>query len=168
MLGSADGRVAMIMDGGTISELALRLSNLDIANSLARLISGDRSTPIRCMVSTLNAVNGDFEIQSMLLDTPKVNLHGTGNVNLRTETLNMRLTAESKSFSLAALRGPINIGGTIKDPVVRPDMGNVIARVGLAAALGSVTVGVGALIPLLEFGSKAPSDCAERIAQAKQ
>ncbi len=167
MLGSANGEAALIMDGGTVSELALRLSNLDIANSLARLIGGDRSTPIRCMVGSLNAVNGDFQIKAMVLDTPKLNLHGTGDVNLSTEALNVRLTAESKSFSLASLRGPVNISGTLKHPVVRPEMGNVIARVGLAAALGSVTAGIGALIPLLEFGEKEPSHCTELIAQAK-
>ncbi len=167
MLGSANGKAAVIMVGGTVSELALRLSDLDIANSLARLIGGDKQTPIRCMVSTLNAVQGDFKIQAMVLDTPKVNLHGTGDVNFSTEALNLRLTAESKSFSLASLRGPINITGTLKHPAVHPEMGNVITRVGLAAALGSVTAGIGALIPLLEFGKIEQSHCSELIAQAK-
>lgn len=167
MLGSANGKAAVIMVGGTVSELALRLSDLDIANSLARLIGGDKQTPIRCMVSTLNAVKGDFQIQAMVLDTPKVNLHGTGDVNFSTEVLNVRLTAESKTFSLASLRGPINIAGTLKHPTVHPEMGNVITRVGIAAAVGSVTAGIGALIPLLEFGKKEQSQCTELIAQAK-
>ncbi|MEO7953390.1 MAG: AsmA family protein [Polaromonas sp.] len=167
MLGSANGEAALIMTGGTVSELALRLSNLDIANSLARLIVGDKQTPIRCMVSNLHADNGDFRIKAMVLDTPKVNLHGTGDVNFRTEVLNVRLTAESKSFSLASLRGPINISGTLKSPTVHAEMGNVITRAGLAAALGSVTAGIGALIPLLEFGKEEQSHCTELIAQAK-
>jgi hypothetical protein len=42
MLGSANGDMALIMDGGTVSELLLRLTNLDIANSLARLLGGDK------------------------------------------------------------------------------------------------------------------------------
>ena len=46
-------------------------------------------------------------------------------------------------------------------------MGNVITRAGLAAALGSVTAGIGALIPLLEFAKKEQSHCTEFIAQAK-
>ncbi len=119
------------------------------------------------MVSPLNAVNGDFQIQAMVLDTPKVNLHGTGDVNFSTEALNVRLTAESKSFSLASLRGPINIAGTFKHPTVHPEMGNVITRVGLDAAVVSVAAGIGALIPLLEFGKNEQSHCIELIAQAK-
>lgn len=168
MLGSANGKAALIMEGGNVSELALRLSNLDIANSLARLIVGDKQTPIRCMVSNLDAVNGDFKIQDMLLDTPKMNLHGTGNVNLKTEEINVRLKAESKSFSLASLRGPINISGTLKNPELNPEMSKVIIRSGFAVALGSVTGGIGALIPLLEFGEKQQSHCAQLIAETKE
>ncbi len=167
MLGSANGKAALIMDGGTVSELVLRLSNLDIANSLARLIGGDQQTPIRCLVSELNAVNGDFQIQAMVLDTPKVNVHGTGDVNFSTEALNVRLVAESKGFSLASLRGPINITGTLKSPTVHPEVGGLLARGGLAAALGVVTSGLGALIPLLDFGKQKQSNCTELIAQAK-
>jgi len=167
MLGSANGKAALIMDGGTVSELALRLANLDIANSLARLIGGDKQMPIRCMVSNWEAVNGDFQIEAMVLDTPKVNLHGTGDVNFSTEALNVRLVAESKGFSLASLRGPINITGTLKSPTVHPELGGVLARGGLAAALGVVTAGIGALIPLLEFGKEKESNCTELIAQAK-
>ena len=167
MLGSANGEAALIMVGGSVSELALRMANLDVANSLARMIGGDKRTEIRCMVSNLNAVNGDFQIQAMVLDTPKMNLQGTGDVNLGTEALNVRLAAESKSFSLASFRGPINIAGTLKHPTVSPEMGNVIVRGGLAVALGIATAGIGALIPLLEFGKEGQNQCAELVAQAK-
>jgi len=167
MLGSANGDMALIMDGGTVSELLLRLTNLDIANSLARLLGGDKQTPMRCMVANLNAVNGDFQIRAMVLDTPKVNVHGTGHVNFATEAMQLRLVGESKGFSLASLRGPIDIGGTLKHPVVRPEMGNVIARGGLAAALGIVTAGIGTLIPLLEFGKEQDTNCTKLVAEAK-
>ena len=168
MLGSANGEAALIMDGGSVSELALRLSNLDVANSIARLIGGDRQAPIRCMVSNWNATNGVFEIQSMVLDTPKVNLTGTGRVNMKTEALDLRLTAHSKTFSLASLRGPIDIDGTFKQPAVHPQFGTAIVRGGLAVALGAVTAGVGALLPLLELGKMEESACVELKNEAKR
>ena len=56
MMGTANGEAALIMDGGTISELLLRLSNLDIANSFLVLLGGDKQVPIRCMVA--NFKNG--------------------------------------------------------------------------------------------------------------
>src|ERR1700694_5752915 len=45
MLGTANDEAALIMDGGTVSELLLRLSNLDIANSIMVLLGGDKQVP---------------------------------------------------------------------------------------------------------------------------
>jgi hypothetical protein len=46
-------------------------------------------------------------------------------------------------------------------------MGKVVARGGLAAVLGGLTGGIGALIPLLEFGKDKDSNCAALVSQAK-
>ena len=119
------------------------------------------------MVGNFKAVNGDFQVETLVLDTPKVNVTGTGNVNLASEALGLRLVSQAKGFSLASLRGPILVTGTFKAPVVRPEMGNVIARGALAAAVGAVTAGIGALLPLLEFGKSKDSNCTALMAQAK-
>jgi hypothetical protein len=50
---------------------------------------------------------------------------------------------------------------------VHPAMGNVIVRGGIAAVLGVVTAGIGALIPLLEFGKDKDSNCTALIGKAK-
>jgi uncharacterized protein involved in outer membrane biogenesis len=165
MLGSANGEAALIMDGGSVSELLLRLSNLDIANSFLVLLGGDRQVPVRCMVANFKAVDGDFRVQDMVLETPKVNISGDGNVNFRDESLHLKLV--SRGNSLAALRGPIVVSGTFKKPSAKPDMGQVIARGGIAVGLGALTAGVGALIPLLEFSKDKPSNCAALMTQAK-
>jgi uncharacterized protein involved in outer membrane biogenesis len=167
MLASATGEAALIMDGGSVGELVLRLSNLDMANSLIVMLGGDRQVPIRCMVGNFNAIDGVFSVQDLVLDTPKVNITGSGNVDFTDESLHLRLVPQSKGFSLASLRGPIAITGTFKSPTVRPEMGGVIARGALAVALGALTSGVGVLLPLLDFGDDKDSDCALLINQAK-
>lgn len=167
MLASANGEAALIMDGGSVGELVLRLSNLDLANSLLVMLGGDRQVPIRCMVGNFKAIDGVFSVQELVLDTPKVNITGSGNVDFTDESLNLRLVPQSKGFSLASLRGPIAVTGTFKNPKLRPEMGGVIARGAVAVALGAVTSGVGVLIPLLDFGNDKDSDCALLIYQAK-
>lgn len=167
MMGSANGEAALIMDGGTISELLLRMSNLDIANSFLVLLGGDKQVPVRCMVANFKAVAGNFQVQALVLDTPKVNITGEGNVNFSDESLHLKLVSQSKGFSLASLRGPILVTGSFKKPKVKPDMGKVMARGSLAAGLGAVTAGIGALLPLLEFGKKKDSNCAVLMSQAK-
>lgn len=163
MLGTANGDAALIMDGGTVSELALRLMNLDLANAVILMLGGDRQTPIQCMVSRFTAVNGDFQVQDMALETAKVDVLGNGHVNLSNETLSLRLAAQSKGFSLVSLRGPVDISGTLSTPKVSPEIGSILARGGLAAATGIATSGVGALIPLLDFGKRPPSHCATLV-----
>jgi hypothetical protein len=167
MLASANGETGLIMDSGSINELTLRLANLDIAHTIALLVGGDRQTPIRCLVGNFKAVDGDFQIQDLVLDTPKVNVRGSGHLDLRDESLHLTLVPQSKTFSLASLRGPVAVGGTLQTPVVRPEMGNVIARGGLAVVLGALTAGVGTLVPLLDFGKDEDSNCGALIEQAK-
>ncbi len=167
MLASANGEAALIMDGGSVGELTLRLANLDIAHSLMLLLGGDKQVPIRCMVGNFKAVDGEFTVKELVLDTPKVNVTGSGSVDFGDETLRLRLVPQSKNFSLASLRGPIAIGGTFKNPAVRPEMGAIVARGGLAVALGALTAGLGTLIPLLDFGKDQDSNCSALIAQAK-
>lgn len=167
MLASANGEAALIMDGGSVGELMLRLANLDVANSLLVLLGGDKQVPIRCMVSNFKAENGNFVVKDLLLDTAKVNIVGTGNIYFGDESIHLRLVPESKGFSLASLRGPIAITGTFNKPVVRPELGGPIVRGGLAVALGAVTSGIGALIPLLDFGTERESNCKRLLGEAK-
>jgi uncharacterized protein involved in outer membrane biogenesis len=167
MLGTANGEAALIMDGGSVSELVLRLSNLDIANSILVWLGGDKQVPIRCMVANFKAVAGDFKVQDLVLDTPKVRIAGEGNVNFADESLHLRLVAQSEGFSLASLRGPLVVTGPFKKPSLHPDMAKVGVRGGLALGLGALTSGIGVLIPLLDFGDDKLSNCAALLSQAK-
>ena len=167
LLATANGEAALIMDGGSVGELTLRMANLDIANSMLLLIGGDKQTPIRCMVGNFNAKGGIFNVQELVLDTPKVNITGTGHIDLNDESLHLRMVAKSKGFSLASLRGPIAITGTFSAPVARPELGGALVRGGAAVVLGVATAGIGALLPLLDFGKDRDSNCAALISEAK-
>jgi AsmA family protein len=167
MLASADGDAALVMDGGSVGELALRMSNLDIANSLRLMLGGDKQVPVRCMVGIFNAANGNFKVKALVLDTAKVNMTGSGRVDFTDESLHLRLVSQSKGFSLVSLRGPIAVTGSFMAPVLKPEMGAAAVRGGLALALGAATAGVGALIPLVDFGKRGDSDCPALMRQAR-
>ncbi|MGE5894385.1 MAG: AsmA family protein [bacterium] len=166
MMGTANGEAALIIDGGNITELTLRLSNLDFANSLLVLVGGDKNVPIRCAVANFKAVDGNFNVQDLVLDTPKVNVTGDGSVNFADESLHLRLVSQSKGFSLVSLRGPIIVTGTLIKPKFKPGT-KVLTRAGAAVGLAALTVPVAGLIPLLDFGDKKDSNCAALMDQAK-
>lgn len=167
MLGRANGDAAVMMDGGSVSELLVRLINLDVANSIPILLTGDRQLPVRCMVTHLRGNDGAFTAQTFVLDTGKAIVTGTGGVNFADETLNLKLASKSKGFSLAALRGPINVTGTFKEPKVGPDIPRAVGRGAAAVALGVVTGGLGAFIPLIDLGGAKDSNCAALLEEAQ-
>ena len=166
MLAQSDGDAALMMEGGSVSELLVRLINLDVANAIPRLLTGDKQLPVRCMVAHLKGASGDFKVHTLVVDTGKAVVTGSGDVNFAKEALDLKLVSKSKSFSLAALRGPINIDGTFKNPTVGPDISQAVGRGAAAVALGIVTGGPGAILPLLDFGGAKDSDCAGLIQDA--
>jgi hypothetical protein len=168
ILGTADGDAALIMEGGSVSELLVRLSNLDIANTLPVLLTGDKQVPVRCLVTQLKGTNGNFKMDPFVLDSDKAVVTGTGDISFLNETLDLHLISKPKGFSLASLRGPINVSGTFKHPVVRPAVGRIVARAGAAVALGIATGGLGTLIPLIDIGGAKDSNCAALVAEASK
>lgn len=167
ILGSMDGDVAFVMGGGSLSELLLRLANLDIQHTAMVLLTGDRQIPVRCMVSDFKAKSGVLNTEAMVLDTGKENITGTGTIDLHEELVDMRLIAHPKDTSLVALRGPIVIQGPFKKPSVRPDMTNVAVRTGLAAALATIAGPLG-LLPLIDVARGDHTDCEALMAEAQK
>ncbi|MEO7726973.1 MAG: hypothetical protein ABIS45_06940 [Burkholderiales bacterium] len=124
------------------------------------MLAGDTRVPLNCVVGNFKAVDRDFKVEAVVIDTPKVNITGNGNANFADESLRMRLVSQQQGFSLVSLRGPMVITGTFQNPLIRPEQGR-------AVALGAVTAEFGTLIPLLDFGKKKNGNCAARMAQAK-
>lgn len=166
MLAGADGDAALMMEGGSVSELLVRLVNLDVANAIPVLITGDKQLPVRCMVVHLAGTKGHFNAKTLVLDTGKAVVTGSGAVDFAREALDLKLVSRSKGISLAALRGPIRVTGTFEHPKVAPDVTQAVARGVAAVALGWFTGGLGALIPLVDLGGAKDSDCAALIRNA--
>ncbi|MFC4158389.1 AsmA family protein [Chitinimonas lacunae] len=167
MLGGANGNVTVLMNGGEVSKLLLRLSNLDIANTLATLLTGDEQVPVRCMVGDMEVKDGDMRVRTLILDTDKQFISGSGGVDLGKEQFDLKLRSRPRNLSLAALRGPILIEGTFAQPAVRPDLKQAAGRVTLSALLGGVS-GPLAILPLLQLGEKDGADqCSRLVADAK-
>lgn len=159
MLATVNGEVALISTGGEASELAVVLSNLDLANAVQLLLKGDASSPIRCVVADFVADDGVMNAKTMIADTGTENIQGSGSVDFKKEQYDLQLKARSKKPSLVALRGPIVVTGTFKHPVVGPAVGPLALRVGASVALGVVLTPVAALLPLIDFGGAPDADC---------
>lgn len=167
MLGSASGDTSLVVGEGEVSDLILRLSNLDLANTLLVLMRGDRNIPIRCMVADLAWNNGVVQPRQFIFDTQHTVLVGEGKANFKDETLDMRLIAEPKSMSLVSLRGPINVTGTFASPSVMPDLNRLGMRGAAVAALAAVAPPL-AVVPFIQLGSAQDQQCGPLVRSARQ
>ncbi|MEO8630421.1 MAG: AsmA family protein, partial [Betaproteobacteria bacterium] len=167
MLGSSDGKVAVMMDGGAVSDLVLRAINLDIAHIGETLLRGDREIPLRCLIADFNAEGGHLRPTVFVIDTEHTIIGGEGEIDLHDEKLDLKLTAHPKDASIISLRGPIKIGGTLGTPVVRPELGKPLVRGAAALALGILATPLAALIPLIQMGKNKSVDCAPLVARTR-
>jgi len=158
MLSHADGAAGLGMEGGSVSNLLIKLLSLDIARSLGFLLTGDKPLAIRCVAATFDVKQGVMNTDSFVVDTADTNIQASGAVNLHNEALALRIIPSPKSPTLLSLRSPIDIGGTLKKPSVTLEKGPLAAR-------GAIATGIAALAPVaavaafIEPGMGKDSDC---------
>jgi uncharacterized protein involved in outer membrane biogenesis len=166
LLGSADGRISLAIDGGTISQRVLELVGLDLAESALLLATGDREVPLRCAVADLGVRGGIATSDVLVLDTADTLVVGAGVVDLRRETLDLTVYPRPKDVSPLAARSPLHVRGPLRDPRVVPDAKSLAAK-GVTAALLALVNPLLALAPFIETGPGRDSDCADLLSRAQ-
>lgn len=164
MLGSSDGKVAIGMGRGHIGNLIMELAGLDVAESLKFLFTGDRQIPLRCAWGDFGVQRGLMTSQQLAFDTTDTLVLGEGTIDLNQEKLDLLLRPRPKDISILALRSPLRIGGTFKDPSFRPDFKALGIRGAIAVALGTITPPA-ALLATIETGPGEDSNCGGRYAK---
>jgi uncharacterized protein involved in outer membrane biogenesis len=167
LLGDADGRVSLVIDGGHISNYITAAVGLDLWEMLRIKLTGDKEIEIRCGVADFAVKDGSMLAQAVILDTADTKVTVTGDINLGRESLNLTLHPEPKDKSPLSLRSPIHIRGDLSKPDVQLDKGRIAAR-GLGALALGVVNPLLALVPLIETGPGLDSDCGKMISDAKQ
>ena len=166
MLGNGDGGLRLLMIGGDLSALLVNLSGLQFGNALLSALGLPERTPVECMIADFSLQKGLLNTRTLLLVTKEANVHGTGSVNLRNETIDYRLNTEAAHFSIGSLHAPIDVKGPLKSPSIRPEVGELAARGGIAAALAVVLPPL-AILPTIEFGQDESRECAARISSVR-
>lgn len=164
LLGSADGDIALGMGQGQISNLLMELAGIDIAEALKFMVTKDRTIPVRCAFGDFEVKDGLMDARSLAFDSTDTIIVGKGQINLKNETLDLELRPRPKDRSLLALRSPLVVGGTFKDPSFRPDFKRLGLRGATALALGSIAPPA-ALLATLELGPGEDAQCGGKYAR---
>ena len=148
--GSLDGRASLALADGEIDNATLAAwvgGVLRAAHVPAEFGTG--KTSIRCLALDLEAARGDVAVATLLLDTSRVTVQGSGDVNLGDERLGLRFRPVLR-FGGNNVAVPVRVGGTLREPKVGVDAGG---------ALGSLLAGE----------RRAPADaCPAALAMARR
>lgn len=167
LFGSSNGRLAVLVNGGQVSNLLMELVGLDVAEALRILATRDANVTLRCAVVDLAIKNGMATPQVFVIDTTDTVVTGSGTLNFKSEGLDLVTRAEPKDFSPFVLRTPINIKGTFKDPDVKPQIGPLAARGAAGLLLGMINPLL-AVIPFVESGPGEDTDCGQLMTRVKR
>ncbi len=166
MLASSGGKVGLVVAGGEISRLMMEKAGLHLWEILMLGLRGDQQVKLRCAVADFAVKRGNMTARALIFDTEVTTIAGTGSIDLGGETLDLILRPKTKRTSPLSLQSPILIGGTFARPEVGVDKGQVALRAVGAVALGVVNPLL-ALIPLIDAGPGADSDCAQLVRDAR-
>jgi hypothetical protein len=147
-----NGGVHLEMGQGAINNDFARLMFADLFQLVTFGGTANAAT-VNCMVTDFAAVDGIAGAKTLVLDTPGVTVIGTGDVNLRDETLHLHFDSNSKQTNLANLAVPINVGGTLAKPSVSPDAAGAVGNTADFAARTANSATFGALASLTGVGA---------------
>jgi AsmA protein len=165
MLGAANGKIGMYLDGGKISRYMMELVALDLWGVARVKMKGDEPIDIRCAIADFSVKDGLAKTNAFVFDTQVVNVGGDGTVNLKSEQMDLKLNPEPKDRSVASLNAPLYIKGTFGAPKFAPDWQRLGAK-GVGAVLMGLLSPALAVLPLLKEGEDKDSPCQQLIAEA--
>ncbi len=166
-LGNGNGGLALYMSGGNLSALLIDLSGLELGKAILSAIGVPQRTPVKCMIGDFALRNGVVNTRALLVDTGEALISGSGDIDLKAQTINFQASSRSKNFSIGNLPTPIRISGTLKHPSIGLGVKELAARGGVAVALGFLAAPL-ALLPTVELGVGDPHACGELVSEMKR
>jgi len=176
--------------GGSLAEIASNLNGkIDVATGRGNIHSsafewiakdliwalipkGGESgvADLTCFIGEVDFNRGVGKIAALALVTSEMRTSGSGTINLRDETINMRLNPRPNDPGLLSLATPVNVSGSLSSPSVLPDTGALLGDLVVAVGAGALTGGIGALLPLVSaehFDADEASACLEVVGAGK-
>jgi AsmA family protein len=168
LMATASGNTFVMMSGGEISELLVRLAGLNVARALGVVVRGDKPIPIRCALLDLDGKDGQMGVQTLVFDTAKSVIVGEGKIDLRQEKLDIVLTPVPKDFSPLSLRSFIRVNGTLKNISAFPDPIKTGTESLLAKVFNILTILVLSPLQPRDLGQGQDVDCDALIASIQK
>ena len=176
LMAALDGKISVWMNDGRAAHKYLDLLENFLGTNVLRLFNPFKSkqtqTKVNCWVNQIEIREGIADCK-LLLDTDQTSIFGAGDINLKTEALNLGIKPSPKEgfglrglgkikFSLGELSSPFRMGGTLKRPSLALDPRGTAFTLGkFAGALALGPAGIAAFFADVSLGKKDP--CLEAL-----
>jgi uncharacterized protein involved in outer membrane biogenesis len=166
---NAEGDITLVIPQGEMREAFAELTGIDLSRGLGLILTkNERNTAVRCGVANFHAGGGDLKATTLVIDTTHVLVTGQGNINLRTEALDLSLRGQPKEARMLRLRTPITLRGSLLQPKIGVQPGKLAAQTGGAVALAVLLTPIAAVLAFVDGGLAKDANCAALIGQAEQ
>lgn len=168
LMAALNGNTRIAMSNGKAASEYLELLEKYLGSGVLRMLNPFQErreyTPVNCFVNVIDIKDGLADVK-ILLDTDRTSIFGAGEVNLKTERLNLGIKPTPKkgagpagvSFSLRELSQPFRLGGTLAQPALVIDPGRTAFVFGkMAGALALGPFGIAAFFADVSVGKQDP------------
>jgi uncharacterized protein involved in outer membrane biogenesis len=185
LMGGLNGKTVLVMRKGRVDKKYIDRLGGNLSSSLFRLLNPfpqeaqSTSTSINCFVSGFSIKDGAARTTVLALNTDYMVVVGQGEINLKTERLNLSLKPVPKegfgthatgklNVSLDELTRPFKLGGTLAHPLLAVDLTQTAIEFG--KAIGGVMLfgPVGIAAVLVGSSSGDENSCMAAIEAAKK
>jgi AsmA family protein len=162
-----DGEAKALVTEGKLSRLLMETAGLNVANIVYEKLFGPRDVNIHCGAADFAANHGVLDTRTFALDTDDALIVMEGRIDLRDESMDLKIHPHTKGLRVISLRSPLYVQGTFKHPDVGVSKGALALRAGAMVAFGLINP-FAALIPLIAPSHNQPAPCNELIAKMRE
>ena len=181
LMAGLNGKIILVMENGRMNNTYIDMLGADVGSSLGKLLDSSSEkdfTELNCFVCRFDIKQGLADNTVLVVDTKATSLVGDGEIDLKTEKLNLAMRSYPKrgvgisglgklSLSIGEFAKPLKLGGTLRNPAFVMDPSRTIITVGKAfgGMLLLGPLGLGAALVSGRLGSDNPCPAAIQLAR---
>ena len=159
LAGSLDGHAKVLVTGGTMNKQAMIDEFGEGVTVLTSILFANKdNVVVNCMVADYALASGLATTQVGVLDTEISTVTYDGDINLKTEELDLDVTPQGSVAGTVSIGIPVAVGGTFASPSFGIQGEKLLLGVGLGLLTGGAAPALGALLSQDLFAGDACQD----------
>ncbi len=165
LMTNLNGTASLVMSDGRITQrgIAFAVFTGDLRKKLMPWEKNPDTTTIDCGLLQFKLNSGLAESQAMLFDLDNALVSGTGNLDLRSETLDFTLLARRKHATFLATIPRVNVKGPLRNPAIQADTRSIRKNLLKGTAFLPVLGPLSIVVPFTTLGATVPSACVDKL-----